>query len=98
MGREQCELMRRAITDGANKFISCGAIIPEFQENNYHNPRELMAPEAKLLVESNIVGRKAEVAKEDDSSFGDEGDEGDDLSEQEQELLKKINLKRNKKK
>ena len=98
MGKEQCELLRRAIIDGANKFISSGAIIPEFQKNNYHNPRELMAPEAKLLVESNSVVEKEKIVKKDDSSFEDELDEGDDLSEQEKELLKKINLKSKKNK
>ena len=49
LGPEQAEILRRDIISGVEKFISCGAIIPEIESNTQFNPRQLMAPEPKLL-------------------------------------------------
>ena len=47
---EQAELLRRNIINGVNKFISSGAVIPEITDRSLYNPRELMAPEPKLIT------------------------------------------------
>jgi hypothetical protein len=95
MGKEQCEILRREIIDGAKKFISSGAVIPEFSDENYHNPRELMAPEAKLLVESNSNLTEKASALENAQLF-DDSELDDGLSEDERETLKALNAKKKK--
>lgn len=47
---ERAELIRRGLTNGCQKFLSAGAIIPEIRDHSHHNPRVLMAPEQKLLM------------------------------------------------
>jgi hypothetical protein len=49
VGHEEAELLRRKLTDSAQKFITCGAVIPEMQERSTFDPHELMMPEPKLL-------------------------------------------------
>ena len=47
---EQAEILRRNIVSGVEKFIQAGAIIPEVESHSRYNPRQLMAPEPKLLA------------------------------------------------
>jgi len=49
---ERAELLKRQIVDSVTKFGTAGATIPEIDKSTFHNPRQLMRPEAKLLVES----------------------------------------------
>jgi len=50
LGPEQAGKMRRDISLGVGKFIDSGAVIPEMEERSTVSPRQLMAPEPKLLV------------------------------------------------
>ena len=50
LGPEQAGKMRRDISEGVGKFIDSGAVIPEMEERSTVSPRQLMAPEPKLLV------------------------------------------------
>ena len=71
LGPEEAEILRRKVTEGASKFIQCGAIIPEIEERAAsYNPRVLMAPESKLLSAptegpslAKIGGRKKRAKK-----------------------------------
>ena len=48
---ERAELLKRQIVDSISKFGAAGATIPEIDRATFHNPRQLMRPEPKLLVE-----------------------------------------------
>jgi hypothetical protein len=48
---ERAELLKRQIVDSVTKFGTAGATIPEIDRATFHNPRQLMKPEPKLLVE-----------------------------------------------
>lgn len=71
LGPEEAEILRRKVTEGASKFVRCGAIIPEIEERAAsYNPRILMAPEPKLLSaptdipgSAKIGGRKKKAKK-----------------------------------
>jgi hypothetical protein len=47
---EQAELLRRKVLDGVGQFIASGATIPEMGRRSHVDPRQLMAPEPKLLT------------------------------------------------
>ena len=47
---EQAEMLRRKVVDGASKFISSGAVIPEIELSTSFRPRELMAPAKNYLM------------------------------------------------
>lgn len=47
---EQAELLRRKIVDGVSQFVTSGATIPEMGGRSHVDPRQLMAPEPKLLT------------------------------------------------
>lgn len=47
---EQAELLKRKVIDGATKFLSCGATIPEIEERTNYDPRVLMTAVPKLLT------------------------------------------------
>ncbi len=51
IGHEEAELLRVKLVDSVQKFITCGAVIPEMLERSTFNPHELMMPEPKLLEE-----------------------------------------------
>jgi hypothetical protein len=51
IGHEEAELLRIKLVDSVQKFITCGAVIPEMLERSTFDPRELMRPEPKLLEE-----------------------------------------------
>lgn len=63
LGPEQAEKLKRNIIQGVQKFIECGAVIPEMQERAYYDPRLLMAPEPKLLT-----GPSAELSAQKDAT------------------------------
>lgn len=106
LGREQCEILRRLVATGATKFISAGAVLPEFSQYATQNPRQLMTPEPKLLSsnkedfkkdESEI---KEEVRLEEDELIDSEPFASEDeLTEDEKKELEKFykNLKAKKK-
>jgi hypothetical protein len=95
LGREQCEILRRNVLLGTDYFLSAGAIIPGFSSSNYHNPRELMAPEAKLLTESTEYTRQEPIVNEVVDDAVDSKD-SNGLSDEENEVLKRLNAKRKK--
>lgn len=51
IGHEEAELLRIKLVDSVQKFIMCGAVIPEMLERSTFDPHELMMPEPKLLEE-----------------------------------------------
>jgi len=51
IGHEEAELLRIKLVDSVQKFILCGAVIPEMLERSTFDPHELMMPEPKLLEE-----------------------------------------------
>jgi hypothetical protein len=50
LGPEQAEIMRRKILDGVGEFLATGSMIPEMSGRSRFEPRQLMAPESKLLT------------------------------------------------
>ncbi|TFW27142.1 hypothetical protein [Massilia horti] len=50
IGREQAEIIRRKIIDGAKKFIASGTVIEGMNDVSQTDPRKLMAPEPRLLT------------------------------------------------
>lgn len=88
IGPEQAELLKRDINTATNNFISTGAIIPEFNSNSSHNPRQLMTPEPKLLAHSSNSKDMEETVLSDDD---------DEITEEEIKAMKKILAKRNEK-
>ncbi|MCH7540991.1 MAG: hypothetical protein IH999_11460, partial [Proteobacteria bacterium] len=50
LGQEEAEILRRQILDSTTQFLEAGAVIPEFYEQSTYAPRQLLAPEAKLLA------------------------------------------------
>lgn len=62
---ESAELMRRKVTEGASKFLSSGAIIPEIKAHSSFNPRTLMAPEQKLISYSFETSGPDEVVEKE---------------------------------
>lgn len=84
LSREQAELLRRNIIKGTNKFISVGAVIPEIEETTVYEPRKLLKPEAKLLIEpaKTQTAAKPEIETKGDK-FTDDSDDSflDELNE-----------------
>lgn len=97
IGKEQGEILRRNIVEGSKKFISVGAIIPELESFSSFSPRQLMAPEPKLLSEPKpIKGTKAKSIKEnDEQDFTESIDEEEQQNDEEVEkrLWKKLKEK-----
>lgn len=54
LGAEQAKLLEKAVLDGVKKFVESGAMIPEIQEKTSYNPRELLAPQPKLLTHHDL--------------------------------------------
>jgi hypothetical protein len=52
IAKEKAELLRRAILDGATKFIESGSSIPEMSDMSLYVPRQLLAPKEALLLGS----------------------------------------------
>ncbi len=50
LGEEQAEIFKRNIHQGTTKFIAAGAIIAEMEKESWNDPRTLMIPEPKLLI------------------------------------------------
>jgi hypothetical protein len=48
---EQAELIKRQLIDSVTKFATAGVTIPEIEGFTVYNPRQLLRPEQKLLVE-----------------------------------------------
>lgn len=50
MDPAEAELLKRKILGGIHKLLETGVVIPEINERARYNPRQLMAPEPKLLT------------------------------------------------
>ncbi|MFA6310033.1 MAG: hypothetical protein WCV99_16825 [Sterolibacterium sp.] len=50
LGREEAQIIRNGIIDGAKKFIRSGVLTEDLAAHTTHDPRELMTPEPKLLT------------------------------------------------
>jgi hypothetical protein len=96
MEREQAEIFRRNILDGAKAFIECGAILPEFESHSSYNPRQLMAPEPKLLTMPDEI--KDNSNSENFTKVVESTSDKEDLNSEERELLKKLLARESKRK
>lgn len=100
LGVEQAKLLERAAMDGIRKILESGAMIPEIQEKTSYNPRELLAPQPKLLThqdppeESSVAPekkpRRAASKKKPRKGAKDSPFEDIDAVERE-ELVRKLN-------
>lgn len=65
---ESAELISRQVIDSVTMFATAGVTIPEIENFTFYNPRQLMKPEPKLLVEPKQArpeaGKGEEEAKE----------------------------------
>lgn len=50
LSAEEAEILRRKVMEAATQFQEAGAVIPELYDSKTHEPRQLMAPEPKLLA------------------------------------------------
>ena len=69
---EKCELLRRGILGGSEKFIRAGAILPEFEEKSKFNPRRLMTPEKRLLTSGEVNKEVQNISNEKEEKNEDE--------------------------
>jgi hypothetical protein len=96
LGPEQCEILRRLVSNGASKFISAGAMLPEFTQYATQNPRQLMTPEPKLLSSSKEEIKKDDVKQREEDQLTEaeeidtENVEQDNLTDEEKEELEKF--------
>jgi len=60
IGHEEAELLRLKLIDSVQKFITCGAVIPEMLARSTFDPHELMMPEPKLLEEGRTENNEGE--------------------------------------
>ena len=88
-GELEADLAENLIDDvakAATQFIESGVIIPEINAQASHDPRELMKPEARLLVsQTQIIDQKITIDSNIDSEETD-FNEKDEVSEQSGEL------------
>ena len=59
MEAEQAELSKRSIHSYTKLFLECGAVLPEFTNHVNVDPRQIMAPEPKLLTTRSSSPEKA---------------------------------------
>ncbi|MBD2702309.1 hypothetical protein IC229_16790 [Spirosoma sp. BT702] len=105
ISQQQAEIYRRALLGGVKDFLSAGAILPEFTAHSSYNPRQLMAPEVKLLSMPSEVKNDTSTIDGgptpdlDENSYEDDDEEGlGDVSEEDFEAFKKFMARRKKKK
>ena len=55
LGREEAQIIRNGIVEGAKKFIASGVVTDDLAAHATHEPRALLAPEPKLLTGPAIV-------------------------------------------
>lgn len=58
LGPEQAEIMRRKVIDGVGEFLETGSTIPEMNGRSRFEPRQLMAPEPKLLTTGDGISER----------------------------------------
>lgn len=100
LGKEQCELLKRDILSGTKKFLSAGALLPEFSYHSVQEPRKLMTPEAKLLSMPESISesnKQHEPTLSDENIIENEEFSDENLSEEENQVLKKLLAKQTKK-
>ncbi|GAB2603739.1 hypothetical protein [Spirosoma areae] len=91
LSKEQAELFRRGVLTGAKDFLLSGAILPEFESHSTYNPRQIMAPETKLLtMPTTIKDETSNLVTENEDIEEQKQEEHSDLSSNERELLKSL--------
>lgn len=73
LGREEAQIIRGSLVDGAKKFVAAGMTTDELDAHASHSPRALLAPEPRLLT-----GPTADPASERRASAGQEPAEARD--------------------
>lgn len=67
---ERAEIIKRSVVSSITKFAVAGATIPEIEERTYYNPRQLMRPEAKMLVAAFATEGHAKEEPSQKESYG----------------------------
>ncbi|MBC8155346.1 MAG: hypothetical protein H7Z72_20855, partial [Bacteroidetes bacterium] len=97
LGKEQAELFRRSVLAGAKDFLLAGAVLPEFESYSSYNPRQLMAPEVKLLtMPRNLNNETSDQISEEQEFNGEQQDMNREETELLRTLLEKSKRKKNK--
>lgn len=92
---EKAQILKDKASHAAEQFVNAGAYVPEIERRTHHNPRELLAPQPKLLV----APTKAKMTENEGDNASDSSttEETKGLSEQElgelERLLKKAKAK-----
>jgi hypothetical protein len=60
IGHEEAEILRQHITNGVEKIIRSGSVIPEMGAMSQYDPYVLMAPEPKLLTAPAVAAEPTE--------------------------------------
>lgn len=102
---EQAEIIKRKVLQGVAQFLACGAVIPEMSARSQLDPRQLMAPEPKLLTSGLEREESNEKNMPEDDALDEPGDDAvgsEPLTDKEKkmygELRKKMNQARKGKK
>lgn len=96
LGREQAEIIRRGIIDGATKFLGTGTITEEMERTSIVNPRVLMAPEPRLLTGPELV--QSSPSREKESEIKNQMGRSDIANLSDDDLLRLANLLKDKEK
>ncbi len=54
LGAENAKILERTVMDGIKSFVASGAMLSEMEERATFDPRQLMAPQQKLLVHKGV--------------------------------------------
>jgi hypothetical protein len=68
---EQCELMKRKVLGGVQRFLDAGCTIPEIDKATQFSPRALLAPSPKLLAPP--IGQAEPIVLEQQNELVPEG-------------------------
>lgn len=75
---ELAEQLRRKAVSACGKFVDAGAIIPELDREAAHSPRQLMAPERKMLAGPASVSDYKFIDVENPALLNEQSDEEND--------------------
>jgi len=97
IGKEQAEILKRKTIAGATQFLEAGAMIPELEAESFHDPKQLMKPEPKLLASPWDVVSSNEKRNIKKQVVQNDNVDTDALSDDEKHMLELL-LKKSKKK
>lgn len=87
LGKEEAQILRQKVANGAGKFLETGVIIPEMESVSTQNPRALMAPEPKQLVAATLSSEGTTNTSSGGATQSQSEFNIDNLSEEQRMLL-----------